>query len=606
MLESIPFGFIQVDLNGQIVYANKSAFKLLELEADRLIGLPYDKLPWDQLNEDYTPLNKEQHTIYQALKGETSAGVVRVLRIKNNLKWFSVSTSPFYDDSGLLIGAISNFVDITQKAEIEFKSQERQKRCEKLIEEAPCAITIYNKEGLLIKANKKCKEYWEIPVSDCIGKFNLFKSEIFNHEKAKKCIDDAFQGNEGEITTAINLPHLKDGERHFRINYYSLFDKKGAFDKVVCFIKDATKNVFTSDNKKGEEILKQEILNALRDGIIVVNREDEVLNIKDKNKRLSDRLLLATEIANLGVWEYDIDSDEIYWGSEMYAIFSDFQDPIPRSEIKDMIIGEDKNFLDEKLALIEDGINFFEAEVTVKVGHTFKYVRTFTKAIRRENGSLKGIVGVVYDITKDKELQNELETSLDEKNILVKEIHHRVKNNMQLISSILALKAHDLKDENSKILFKEINTRIKTMSVIYDRLYKFHSVSEIDIKDFLTNIAQQLYVLLSTSEIAINVEVIPENVTIDQALLIGLIVSEMVSNAIKHSFGERSKGTIEIQLNKRKQGKYYLSVTNDGRKISNNVLSGNIGLGLSLIKTFAKQLNGTLSIDEKNGFKVEF
>ncbi|MEM6816124.1 MAG: histidine kinase dimerization/phosphoacceptor domain -containing protein [Bacteroidota bacterium] len=197
-------------------------------------------------------------------------------------------------------------------------------------------------------------------------------------------------------------------------------------------------------------------------------------------------------------------------------------------------------------------------------------------------------------------------TSLDEKNILIKEIHHRVKNNMQHISSILALKAYDSKDENFKIIFEEINIKVRTISIIYDILYKFYDVSKSTFKDFLMNILHQLYVLLGISEITIGVEVTSESLPIDQVLLIGLTVSEMVSYAVKHSFGESSKGTIKIHFNKRKKGKYYLSVVSNGKRVSNDVLSRKISLSISLIKTFAKQLKEILSIDEKTVLKLSF
>ncbi len=947
ILETIPFGFLQVDLEGKIVYANNSAFNLLELDANELIGLLYSELPWDQMTEDREPLKAEDHTIYEALNGNTVAGITRVLKINNDIKWFSVSSSPFFDEKGNQIGAISNFVDITEKVETEFKIKESQHHYEKLIEEAPYAITIYNSDGLLITANNKCEDYWKIPVSEYIGTFNILDSELFQFAHAKELINNALNGGNGEITTSINLSHANNEERHFRIKYYSLFDSKGTVDKIVFFTEDVTPYVLIREGIKEEEKLKQEILDAIGDGILVVDYDGIILNInksiskyaeregikglkvgvsvltliddindaeslkealdkiikgesnffehqlqlkdgkwynlkanpligrfgavisfqnintrkeieialekslkkyrniynkapvmmhsvdkngkiisvsdfwldkmgydrneiigkspayflskpsekklvealevlrkegevknveidfikksgevinvllgsvaefdeegefersiagmiditaqkkiekdlvdstnklleaqriskignyeldvhtgeftssretnmimgfgenednlsvsnqlihpddlngfmeklndcvktgenffhiyrihhlitkklrwvsgrgrmiknekgevqkmigtiqditeqrvaEDKIKRLSDRILLATEIANLGVWEYDRTTNQIFWEDQMYAIFSDCTEPITLDKIQDFLIDEEDGFLEEKLDLIKNGVSFIEEEVQVKVGDEHKYLRTFTRMIRRDNGSLKGMIGVIYDITEDKNLQNELESSLDEKNILVREVHHRVKNNMQLISSIMALKSYDLEDEKAKAIFEEINTRIKAMSVIHDRLYKFYNVSEIEIRDFLIHISKELHVLLGASEIRIETDITPTHLTIDQALLIGLIVGEMITNAIKHGFKDRKEGIIEIKFNKPDKEIHLLRVTNNGLKISEDVLDKNTGLGISLIKTFAKQLKGQLSLDVDNGFRIEF
>ena len=326
---------------------------------------------------------------------------------------------------------------------------------------------------------------------------------------------------------------------------------------------------------------------------------------EDKIKKLSDRILLSTDIANLGVWEYDADMDEVFWEDQMYSIFPNATSPYRLKELNE-IIADDENFIDHNLELIQQGTSFIETEVKVLIDEEIKFLRTFTRIIRSGSDHLKGIVGVVYDITEDKKLQTKLELSLEEKNILIREVHHRVKNNMQLISSIMALKAYDLKDEESKEIFEGINTRIKAMSVIYDKLHKFYNVSEIDISSFLTQISKELEILLGIKSVIMKIDVLPEVMSIDHALVLGLIVSELVSNAFKHSFKEVEEGEIHIKLSKTGNDRLFLSVTNTGEKVPAGVLEGTTGIGISMIKTFVRQLKGEISLDEENGFRVEF
>ena len=288
------------------------------------------------------------------------------------------------------------------------------------------------------------------------------------------------------------------------------------------------------------------------------------------------------------------------------VIFPEAKQPYRLKELSDVIDEREQDFLNKNLELIKNGVNFIETEVRVKITGDIRFLRTFTRVIRNENNQMKGLIGVVYDITEDKQLQTDLELSLDEKNILIREVHHRVKNNMQLISSIMALKAYDLKDEEAKIIFEDVNTRIKAMSVIYDRLHKFYNVSEIDISDFLTQVSKELGILLGIKSIQLNIEIIKEEVSIDQALVLGLIVSELVSNAIKHSFDDLEKGNINIIMGRVDAEKLYLSVTNDGKEIPSTVLSGTTGIGMSMIKTFVRQLKGEIALMQENGLKVEF
>ncbi|MEP1035276.1 PAS domain S-box protein [Ekhidna sp.] len=326
---------------------------------------------------------------------------------------------------------------------------------------------------------------------------------------------------------------------------------------------------------------------------------------EQKIRRLSDRILLATEIANLGVWEYDRETDEIFWEDQMYSIFTMVDSPVPIKKLESYLVDDDKTIVERSLKLVKQGINFLESDFRVKIEAEEKYLRAFTRIIRDRNGKIKGMVGVIYDITADKRLQMRLESSLEEKNILIKEVHHRVKNNMQLISSILALKSYDLDDDKSKAIFNEVNDRIKAMSVIHDKLYTFNNVSEINIGEYLQHIAQELQILQGSSSISIEVESEKIILDVEKALLIGLMVSEMVGNALKHGFKVGQQGKISILFSK-EPGHFLLRVLNDGEKMQEQLLESSTGLGVSLVKTFVKQLGGKVEVDSENGLRASF
>ncbi|MEQ9402942.1 MAG: PAS domain S-box protein [Cyclobacteriaceae bacterium] len=328
---------------------------------------------------------------------------------------------------------------------------------------------------------------------------------------------------------------------------------------------------------------------------------------EDKIRRLSDRILLATELAEIGVWEFSTETGEVFWDKQMYEIFETLKKPITSfKDFAEFMAEEDRPTLWELYDKMKRGARFIEADLKLTINKKVRYLRTYNRVIRGEDARITRIIGVMYENTKDKELQLKLETSLEEKNILLKEVHHRVKNNMQLVSSILALKSYDLKDENSKEIFSEINERIKSMAVIHDQLYKFYNVSEINISEYLNHIARELSVMIGSGDNTITVDADSKLFEVDKALLFGLIVSELVSNAFKHSFSKRREGTVQI-IFKSKGAVNRLSVLNNGVKIPVSILDDkSTGLGISLIKTFARQLNGELSLSEKNGFEIQF
>lgn len=326
---------------------------------------------------------------------------------------------------------------------------------------------------------------------------------------------------------------------------------------------------------------------------------------EQKIKRLSNRILLATEIANLGVWEYDSDSNEVFWEDQMFSIFSDKLQPFGLKTWVSYLDQSDKSAFKKAIKKIHEGVNFLEFEFKLCIDNNDKFIRAFTRITRNLEGSIKGMVGVLYDITADKRLQLKLESSLEEKNVLVKEVHHRVKNNLQLISSILALKSFDLVDSQSKDIFTEVNHRIRAMSVIHDKLYKFYNVSEVNLNEYLQNIGSELQILQDNYAVKLVVQSEDIVMDVEKALLIGLIVSEMVSNALKHGFESDVTGVVEIHFSKMKS-QYQLRVINDGKKLASDVLQTSKGLGVSLIKTFVNQLEGTVAVDPQNGFIVCF
>ncbi|MEM9897592.1 MAG: histidine kinase dimerization/phosphoacceptor domain -containing protein, partial [Bacteroidota bacterium] len=324
-----------------------------------------------------------------------------------------------------------------------------------------------------------------------------------------------------------------------------------------------------------------------------------------KIRRLTDRVLLATQISNVGVWEYDAFNDQLIWEEQMYAIFSDFDHPATFHELKGIVLPEYLDNFNKIVDKVKNGLSFFEIDLGVTIDSEVKFIRNFCRVINGKQDERQGIVGVVYDVTNDRKIRADLEASLDEKDVLIREVHHRVKNNLQLISSIVALKSFEIKDEEVKALFEDVNLRIKAMAVIHDKLYTFSNVSQIDISEYLQHVVEELEILLARRSIDFIVDAKNYPFDVDKALLIGLIVSELVSNAVKHGFDHDQKGSVLIGL-KAQENYKLLYVSSSGKSLPLDILDRKNGLGISLIKTFSKQLNGEIKISEEMGFTIEF
>lgn len=198
-----------------------------------------------------------------------------------------------------------------------------------------------------------------------------------------------------------------------------------------------------------------------------------------------------------------------------------------------------------------------------------------------------------------------IESSLKEKEVLLKEIHHRVKNNLQIISSLLNLQSGYIKDKESIELFKESQNRVRSMALIHEKLYQSKDMSQIDFSGYVSELVSNLFssYSLNSAHITLHQDIHNIMLEIDLAINLGLIINELVSNAFKHAFRKGIKGNLYISLKKDKQ-KYELIIQDDGVGFPSNVdFRKTESLGLQLIITLVDQIGGVIFLYSDKGTK---
>lgn len=211
------------------------------------------------------------------------------------------------------------------------------------------------------------------------------------------------------------------------------------------------------------------------------------------------------------------------------------------------------------------------------------------------------------------ETQNEqIQHSLTEKETLLREIHHRVKNNLQIISSLLNIQSQDIKDENVLSSIQEGQSRVQAMSLIHQNLYQSEHLNNVDIENYLRELVVYLSGMFEGSSKSINVSIETSGIQfdIDTAIPLGLIVNELVSNAYKYAFESNQKGNIHINIKSINDIEYELNVNNDGKSLPEDFDSKKTkSLGLKLVSILSRQLRGGLSAKSDKGitsFVVSF
>lgn len=216
-------------------------------------------------------------------------------------------------------------------------------------------------------------------------------------------------------------------------------------------------------------------------------------------------------------------------------------------------------------------------------------------------GTKKQLVSLM-DITKRKTAENQIKSSLKEKNILIKEIHHRVKNNMQIISSLLSLQTKYVNDEEALNILKESQNRVRSMAIIHEKLYQSKDLSQINFVDYIESLVSNLFYSYNANNTKIKpvYEVEDLSLNIDTAVPCGLIISELVSNSLKYAFPTEKSGEILISL-KFRDNKYELIVRDNGVGIPEFDVEKLDSLGLLLVFNLTEQLDGDITIKRDHG-----
>jgi len=217
---------------------------------------------------------------------------------------------------------------------------------------------------------------------------------------------------------------------------------------------------------------------------------------------------------------------------------------------------------------------------------------------------------IIRDVTDRKITEQKLQKSIKEKEMLLKEIHHRVKNNLMIISSLLNLQSTYIKDENSKTIFMESQNRARSMALIHERLYQSTDLKNIDFGDYVKTLATDLYntYVMDRNLIRMNIETDRLNLDIDTSIPLGLILNELVTNSLKHAFSPGQNGNIDV-IFKKQDPNYILEVKDNGKGLPKDMDYKSTGsLGLSLITSLSDQIDANLEYVSHSGtlFRIIF
>lgn len=342
-----------------------------------------------------------------------------------------------------------------------------------------------------------------------------------------------------------------------------LFDAAGVFSGIIGVGRDITeRRCIEEDLRRSREFLRM-ILETIPDPVFV----------KDSNHRF------------------------VQVNSALCAMLGKPAEVIVGKCDKDFVSAEEAEvFLARDRLVFETGKDdIYEERLTDSLGAA--HVLVTRKGLFVDASGGRYIVGVIRDVTADKANEQRLRESLKEKEVLLKEVHHRVKNNLQIISSLLFLQKDTIADPAVQAIFEESRNRIASMALIHEELYRSGDLARVDLKEYLERLTPKLVQSLRGNRaVGFALDLQECRVSVDKAIPFGLIVNELVTNAVKHAFAGRESGTIRLTMTPEADDMVRAVVEDDGVGLGEDFHPEEVkSLGMQLIVQLTRQLRGALT-----------
>ncbi len=556
-------------LDGEIIFVNNTSLKLIEKNLEDVKGMMFYDVEWWTFSKETVQKLKEHIKI--CASGETVEYETQIQTL-HGLIWIDYSMHPFFDEEKKLKYLVAEGRNINQHKKSEKKLERSEKRYQSIFENSGTGLLTFGKDGTIIMMNSEWEKLSGYSHEELEGKRKWME---FVHPDYLKMMMEYHQQRE------------KDPES-VPLQYETVFIIKSG-KQLVTYI--TVTPIPESD---------QWLVSAI-----------DITDLKNTQKKLEKSVVRFQALAEYsvdGIITTDAYGKILYFNNSLLNMFGYSKEELKNSQLT-LIMPERyrENFMNSLRKFRLTGEHRLAGRIIETIGHKkddteFPFEMSLTKW---EVDKKIYFTSIIRNISERKTAENDLKKSLKEKEILLKEIHHRVKNNLQIISSLLDLQEDYVKEDTEAVnVLKESQNRVLSMAMLHEMLYQSKDLNHINFSDYTWNLVSNLldsYVKPNIQTV-INVEEMFLN--IETSIPLGLIISELVSNSLKYAFPHSDNGKISIDLHPQKNG-YELIISDNGIGIPEtiNFKNNTLTLGLRLVNNLVDQLDGTIDLNRTHGTK---
>jgi PAS domain S-box-containing protein len=573
-----PLGFGIADPDGLVLDCNQALADLVGYSVEDLIGRNFASFTHPD------DLEREWELIDGLWRGDDCSYTVekRYIRADGGVVWVQVVASLTRDQWGQKRLGFAFVEDITERRRREAELRESENKYRTIFENSPLGLFRSTPEGRFIEVNPAL-------------------AEMLGYDSPQAVLDQVHSIAEQIYVRSEDRPAIV--EKNLEVN-------------------GMTKHLNRYRRADGSEFLANLFLKTVRDdqgrplyleGIV----QDVTANIELENALMAseERFRQMADLLPVPLAEYGFDLRPIYLNQAAYQWFGYTEEEVAEGlSVMEAVPEEHRETIERRLEALKTGgrLEPFELFLKKKDGSRM-YARVIVAPLL-QGGEVIGARTCLMDLTERKRHEDLLSEALAEKEVLLREVHHRVKNNMQVVNSLLNLQAAKLEDEQSRQAIRECQNRVASMALVHELIHRSDAVGRLDLAAYVRRLVENTIESYRWTDKKVTADIaVPPDVfmNIDQAIPCGLIVNELLGNSIKHGFERVEEGRFEVRVERTEGDWVRLVVSDNGEGLPEGLdwRRGGQTLGLSLVARLAEgQLGGTVEASAGPGavFRIAF